>query len=88
MSTKASKRSVELPRNHIHLWGLDIENCSTATWEARRRNEEAGDLGAEIKHSSKAYVCETSDLGKPNLDITWSASAFLSCNSTLGWSVR
>ena len=71
MSTKASKRSVELPRNHIHLWGLDMETFPTATWEARRRDEEAGEPGAEIKHSDKACVCETSDLGEPNLDIAW-----------------
>ena len=31
---------------------------------ARRRNEEAGDFGAEVKHFDKACVCETSDLGK------------------------
>lgn len=47
---------------------------------ARRRNEEAGDFGAEVKHFDKACVCETSDLGKPDLDIAWSASGFLVCN--------
>lgn len=85
---KASQRSVELPRNHIHLWGLDMESCSTATWEARWRNEEAGGSGAGNKHSEKACVCETFNLGQPNLDITWSASVFLVCNLTLGWPVR
>ena len=55
---------------------------------ARRRNEEAGDFGAEIKHSDKACVCETSDLGKPYLDIAWLAGAFLVYNLSLGWSAR
>ena len=45
-----------------------MENCTIVTWLARRRNEEAGDCSVEIKHSGKACICETFDLGKPNLD--------------------
>ena len=42
----------------------------------------------KVKHSGKACVCETSGLGKPNLDTAWLASTFLVCNLTTGWPVR
>lgn len=80
----ASKRSLELPRNHIHLSWLDMEVYSTATWEGRRRNKEAGGSSAETKHFDNACVLKTSESGISNMAEAWLASTSRAYFLTLG----